>query len=77
VHDKSVDSLYVDGIQVLSEENKQPVLAGTSGAAYLGRGIDNTYFNGEISEVLIYNRVLSVNEAASVESYLRNKFGTR
>lgn len=77
VHDKSVDSLYVDGIQVLSQENKQPVLAGTSGAAYLGRGINNTYFNGQISEVLIYNRVLSVNEAASVESYLRDKFGTR
>jgi hypothetical protein len=77
VHDKSVDSLYVDGIQVLSQENKRPVLAGTSGAAFLGRGINNTYFNGELSEVLIYRRVLSANEAASVESYLRNKFGTR
>jgi len=38
---------------------------------------NNTFFNGEISEILVYNRVLSANEAASVESYLRNKFGTR
>jgi Concanavalin A-like lectin/glucanases superfamily len=77
VHDNSTDSLYVDGLLVLRQGNKLPVLAGTSGAGYLGRGINNTYYNGEISEVLVYNRVLTVEEAASVESYLRNKFGTR
>jgi hypothetical protein len=53
------------------------VLNGTTGAGYIGQGINNTFFNGEISEILVYNRVLSANEAASVESYLRNKFGTR
>jgi hypothetical protein len=77
VHDNSTDSLYVDGLLVLRQGNKLPVLDGTSGAGYLGRGINNTYYNGEISEVLVYNRVLTVEEAASVESYLRNKFGTR
>jgi hypothetical protein len=44
------------------------VLAGTAGDAYLGRGYNNTYYNGQISEVLVYNRVLSADEAASVES---------
>ena len=77
VHDNSTDSLYVDGLLVLRQGNKLPVLAGTSGAGYLGRGTNNTYYSGEISEVLVYNRVLTVEEAASVESYLRNKFGTR
>jgi len=38
--------------------------------------IQQHLFHGEISEILVYNRVLSANEAASVESYLRNKFGT-
>lgn len=77
VHDNNTDSLYVDGLLVLRQGNKLPVLAGTSGAGYIGRGINNTYYNGEISEVLVYNRVLTAEEAASVESYLRNKFGTR
>jgi len=39
--------------------------------------INNTYFNGEINEILVYNRVLSADEAGSVEKYLRNKFGTQ
>jgi hypothetical protein len=77
VHDGSTDSLYVNGLLALSQGNKSAVLHGTTGAGYIGRGINNTYFNGEISEILVYNRVLSANEAASVESYLRNKFGTR
>ena len=77
VHNSDTDSLYVNGLLVLRQGGKLPVLAGTSGDGYLGRGINNTYYNGEISEVLVYNRVLTVEEAASVESYLRNKFGTR
>ena len=52
------------------------VMSGTSGDGYIGRGFNNTYFNGEINEILVYNRVLSADEAASVEKYLRNKFGT-
>ena len=77
VHDGGWDALYVDGLLALSQANKLPVLSGTNGTAYLGRGLDGTYFKGEISEVLVYDRVLSAEEAASVESYLRNKFGTR
>jgi hypothetical protein len=77
VHDEATDSLYVNGVLALRQGNKLPVLAGTTGTAYLGRGLNNTYFHGEISEVLVYNRVLSADETASVESYLKNKFGTR
>jgi hypothetical protein len=77
VHNGSTDSLYVNGLLALSQGSKSSVLSGTTGAGYIGQGVNNTYFNGEISEVLVYNRVLSANEAGSVESYLRNKFGTR
>ncbi len=77
VHDGTTDSLYVNGLMALSQTNKLDALSGTTGAGYIGRGINNTYFQGEISEILVYNRVLSVDEANSVESYLRNKFGTR
>jgi hypothetical protein len=77
VHNGSTDTLYVNGLLALSQGNKSSVLNGTTGAGYIGQGINNTFFNGEISEILVYNRVLSANETASVESYLRNKFGTR
>jgi hypothetical protein len=77
VHNGSTDSLYVNGLLALSQGNKSSALNGTTGAGFIGQGVNNTFFNGEISEILIYNRVLSANEAASVESYLRNKFGTR
>ena len=52
------------------------MLAGTTGNAYLGQGYNNTFYVGDIGEVITYNRVLSEQESASVESYLRNKFGT-
>jgi Concanavalin A-like lectin/glucanases superfamily len=77
VHNGSTDSLYVNGLLALSQGNKNSVLNGMTGTGYIGQGVNNTFFNGEISEILVYNRVLSANEAASVESYLRNKFGTR
>jgi hypothetical protein len=76
-HNGATDSLYVDGQLALSQANKLPALSGMTGKAYLGKGLGGTYFKGEISEVLIYDRVLSPQEAASVEFYLRNKFGTR
>jgi hypothetical protein len=77
VHNNATDSLYVNGLLALSQGSKTPVLAGTSGAGYIGLGLNNTSYNGEISEVLVYNRVLTADETAAVESYLRNKFGTQ
>ena len=77
VHNNATDSLYVNSLLALSQGGKSPVLAGTSGAGLIGQGYNNTGYNGLISEILVYNRVLTSDEAASVESYLRNKFGTR
>jgi hypothetical protein len=37
---------------------------------------DNTYCNGEIAEVLIYSGVLSTENRASVEAYLKSKWST-
>ncbi len=77
VHDKGTDEIYVNGLRVFSQGGKTHALGGVTGAGIIGEGINNTYFNGEISEILVYNRVLSDNEAARVESYLRNKYGTQ
>ena len=76
VHNEGVDSLYVNGTRVFRQSGKLPVLGGVTGAGTIGEGINNTYFDGEISEILVYNRVLSNNEAAVVENYLAQKYGT-
>jgi hypothetical protein len=77
VHDHETDRLYVNGIRVVSQGGNLPALGGVTGAGTIGAGINGTYYNGEISEILVYDRVLSVQEAAEVESYLRNKYGTQ
>jgi hypothetical protein len=75
VHDNDTDSLYVNGVRVFRQGNKYPVLGGVTGAGTIGEGINHTFFNGEISEILVYNRVLSDNESATVENYLAQKYG--
>ena len=75
VHNKSTDEIYVNGLRVFSQGGKLDALSGVSGAGTIGLGLNNKYFNGEISEILVYNRVLSDNEAARVESYLSKKYG--
>ena len=75
VHDHETDSLFVNGTKVLSQHGNHPVLGGVTGDGTIGKGINGTYYDGEISEILVYKRVLSAQEAAQVESYLRKKFG--
>lgn len=77
VHNKETDEIYANGLRVFSQGGKLDALGGVTGAGTIGEGINNTYFNGEISEILVYNRVLSNQEAVRVESYLRNKYGTQ
>ena len=75
VHDHEADSLYVNGLRVFRQGGKWPVLGGVTGAGTIGEGINQTFFNGEISEILVYNRVLCEEEAAAVENYLAQKYG--
>jgi hypothetical protein len=77
VHREETDELFVNGLRAVTQRGKFPVLGGVTGAGTIGKGINDTYFNGVISEILVYNRTLSSQETAQVESYLRNKFGTQ
>jgi hypothetical protein len=77
VHNHGSDSLYVNGLAVENREGKLSVLGGATGAGLIGEGMNNSFFHGEISEILVYNRVLSTEEAALVESYLTQKYGTQ
>jgi hypothetical protein len=75
VHNGGVDTLYVNGQRVLSQSGKLSALGGVTGAGTIGEGFNHTFFKGEISEILVYNRVLSGDESAAVEHYLAQKYG--
>jgi hypothetical protein len=75
LHNDSVDMLYVNGTLVLSQGGKLATLSGSTGAGTIGKGINDSYFNGEISEILVYDRVLEPAERERVENYLKAKYG--
>ena len=75
VHNNTTDSLYVNGVLALRQTGKLSALAGVGSTATIGSGLYDSYFNGNVGEILIYNRVLSGSERRLVESYLISKFG--
>lgn len=44
--------------------------------AAIGR-MNTNYFNGDIGEIIIFNRYVTDNERTSVETYLKNKWGIK
>jgi hypothetical protein len=77
VHNGSTDSFYVNGVLAATQGGKLGALSGVTGAGTIGRGVNNSGFNGEVAEILVYNRALTTTEAALVESYLSLKYGTQ
>jgi hypothetical protein len=69
------ESLYVNGSQVYSAGNKLTTLRNVNTTGNLGRGYNNnTYFAGQIAEVLVYTKPLTDAERQSVEQYLLQKY---
>jgi hypothetical protein len=66
--------LFVNGRLTLSEGGKQPTIAGCQDSGVLGKGHVNTYFVGNVAEILIYDKALSDPERQHVERYLMNKY---
>jgi len=63
-----------DGVQNTSNNSNTSHYV-QSGAGRIGRGNDSYGFNGFISEVIIYNRVLTAAEKRQVHTYLSVKYG--
>lgn len=74
-HDDGTESLWVNGTKVQESQGNFPVLAGTTGQAVLGEGLNGTPYNGRIAEVLVWNRILSSSERDAVNHYLKRKYG--
>ena len=72
-------SISVNGTTVASNANTSPI-ASSSGAnfiSYLGTGNglpDEGFFNGDLGEVIIFNRALTSAEQAAAEAYLEYKW---
>src|SRR5262249_4532205 len=59
----TTESLWVNGTQVVNAGGKLATIAGCQPTGNLGRGYNNdTFFAGDIAEVLIYNRALTTAE---------------
>ena len=72
--DGTTDSLYVNGTLVVSEGSKLSTIAGCTDTGYVGRGHNNTYFPGLVSEVLVYSRALTDSERQALEQYLDTRY---
>jgi hypothetical protein len=75
IKDGAKDTLYVNGAEVLSQLGKLSTIAGCREIGNVGRGYnDNTFYAGDVAEVLVYRRALSSSERQVVEQYLENKY---
>jgi hypothetical protein len=78
IKDGTTDSLFVNGTQVVNAGGKLATVAGCQAFGNVGRGYDNnTYYAGDIAEVLIYERALTAAERQGVERFLGSKYGLR
>jgi len=44
---------------------------------YIGRDSSTSFYNGEIAEIIIYNRALKVDERNDIQNYLSKKYGIK
>jgi hypothetical protein len=74
MHSGTTDSMWLNAQSVASYTGKLQTINGTASSATLGRGDQNSYYAGEASEVIVYNRDLTTSERQLVEQYLMNKY---
>ena len=74
MHNGTTDSMWFNTQGAGSYSGKWAAINGTGSSATIGRGDQNTYYPGEASEVIIYNRALTTAERQLVEQYLMQKY---
>jgi hypothetical protein len=74
MHNGTTDSMWFNSQSVASYPGKLQTLMGSGSSVTLGRGDQNSYYPGEASEIIIYNRALTTAERQLVEQYLTAKY---
>jgi hypothetical protein len=74
IHTHQPEALYKDGVEVEYSERKDNVYAGN--LTDIGSRSDHPtlFFVGDIAEILVYDRILTVHEREMVEAYLNAKY---
>lgn len=66
--------LFVNGRECLRLGDRRPLIARCEDVGQLGRGEGDTYYPGEIAELLVYARALGAGDRQAVEQYLLGKY---
>jgi hypothetical protein len=74
IHSGTTEALYVNGVLVQTATGRRATLSGIQETLLLGRGLNNTAFNGDIAEILVYVNGLNEIQRQQVESYLQLKY---
>lgn len=75
IHKGNMDSLWTNGTLNWEQSGKLPTIAACRDTGNLGRGFDdNTFFAGDIAELLVYTRALSDEERMALDKYLETKY---
>ena len=70
------DQLFVNKTMVIDAFGKLPSIAGTQPTGNVGRGYNNnTFFAGDIAEIVVFCRALTPAERMAWEDYLDTKYG--
>lgn len=70
----AIEDLYIQGNKVLTVSNQLTTLKNNKTLGHLGLGRANTYFHGDIGEVLVYEAALSEAELNQLQAYLKRKY---
>jgi len=74
MHSGTTDSMWLNGQSVASYPGKQQSINGVGTSALLGQGMNNTFYAGDVSELIVYSRSLTASERQAIEQYLMNKY---
>jgi len=74
VHSSNSDLMWFNGQGGVYLTGKLATLAGMGNQVMIGMGSGNTFYPGDLSEVIVYNRYLSTAERQTVENYLMTKY---
>jgi hypothetical protein len=76
VKNGTTDSLFINGTQVVNAGGKLATIANCQSTGNVGRGYNNnTFYAGDMAEVLVYTRALTTTERQQVEQILITKYG--
>jgi hypothetical protein len=74
VHNGTSDTMLLNGQGVGFFPGKQASIHGVTSEVVLGSALNNSFFSGEVSEIIVYNRALTAAERQAVELYLMVKY---